>query len=126
MGKHIYKNISKNLSTKYSWKLLDHVEQSATDAFKTTSKRIIQKTAEANGDQIGNNITEKIIKVSKTSPQNGLEIVKNEHDKEIPKERYIFPKERQKIIDDLRLILQYNNGISKNNKSAVRYTKSTD
>ena len=30
--------------------------------------------------------------------------VTNEHDKEIPKERYISPEERQKIIDDLRLI----------------------
>ena len=28
----------------------------------------------------------------------------NEHDKEIPKERYISPEERQKIIEDLRLI----------------------
>ena len=27
----------------------------------------------------------------------------NTHDKEIPKERYIFPEERQKIIDELRL-----------------------
>ena len=33
---------------------------------------------------------------------------------EIPKERYISPEERQKIIDVLRLINQYNNGISKN------------
>ena len=29
---------------------------------------------------------------------------KNENEKEIPKERYISPEERQKIIDDLRLI----------------------
>ena len=31
-------------------------------------------------------------------------MVISEHDKEIPKETYIFPEERQKIIDDLRLI----------------------
>ena len=31
-------------------------------------------------------------------------IIKNEHNTEIPKERYISPKQRQKIIDDLRLI----------------------
>ena len=30
--------------------------------------------------------------------------LKNEHDKEITKERYISPEGRQKIIDDLRLI----------------------
>ena len=30
--------------------------------------------------------------------------VTNEYDKDLPKERYISPAERQKIIDDLRLI----------------------
>ena len=52
MGKNIGKNTSKNLSGKYSpgvlaicKKLLDHVKQSATDAFKTASKRTIQKTS---------------------------------------------------------------------------------
>ena len=32
------------------------------------------------------------------------ETVTNDHGKEIPKQRYISPEERQKIIDDLRLI----------------------
>ena len=58
---------------------------------------------------IGNKIADKIRKVSKTSPQNSLKTVTNEtesieHDKEIPKERYISPEKRQEIIDDLRLI----------------------
>ena len=35
--------------------------------------------------------------------QNNSEAVTNEHNKEIPKERYIPPEERQKIIDELRL-----------------------
>ena len=35
---------------------------------------------------------------------------------EIPKERYISLEESYKLIDDLRLIQQYNNGISKNKK----------
>ena len=43
MGKNISKNISKYLSGKYSLKLLGHVEQSATDAFKTALKRAIQQ-----------------------------------------------------------------------------------
>ena len=34
--------MSKNLSSKYSQKLLDHAKQSATDALKTASKRAIQ------------------------------------------------------------------------------------
>ena len=97
-GKNIGKNISKSLSGKYSQKFLDHAKQSATDAFKTASKRAIQKTAEATGDLIGNKIANKITVVLKNS-----EIVTNEHDKEIPRERYISPEKRPEIIDVLRL-----------------------
>ena len=63
-----------------------------------------QKTAEAADDLIGS----KIVGVSKNSQQNNSEIVTNEHDKkitkQIPKERYISPGKRRKIIDHLRLI----------------------
>ena len=38
------------------------------DALKTTSKIVIQKTAEATGDMTGNKIADKTTKVSKTSP----------------------------------------------------------
>ena len=31
-------------------------------------------------------------------------MITNEDNKEMPKERYISPEERQKIVDDLRLI----------------------
>ena len=67
---------------------------------KTTSKIVIQKTAEATSDLIGN----KIAKVSKNSQQNNSEAVTNEHNKEIPKTRYISPEERLSIIDNLRSI----------------------
>ena len=40
---------------------------------------------------------------TKNSEQNNSETVTNENDKEIPKVRYIPPKERQQIIDELRL-----------------------
>ena len=43
----------------YSQKLLHHVKQSATDALKTTSKRVIQKTAEKTRDLTGNKIVDK-------------------------------------------------------------------
>ena len=39
--------VAKNLSNKYSQKLLDSAKKSATDAIKTASKKAIQKTAEA-------------------------------------------------------------------------------
>ena len=86
IGKNIGKNISKNLNGKYSQKRLDHAKQTATDAIKTASKRVIEKRAEATVDLIGSNIANRIMWVSKNS-----ETVTNEHDKEIPKERYISP-----------------------------------
>ena len=52
------KNIIKNLNGKYNQKLLDHANQSATDALKTNSKKSIQK--------IGSRIT----KASKPLQQN--------------------------------------------------------
>ena len=104
MCKNIGKNVIKNLSVKYSQSVLYHAKKFVTDALKTTSKRIIKKRAEAIGDLIGNKIANRITKVLKISPQNNSETITNEHDKEIPKERYLSPKEKQKIIDDLRLI----------------------
>ena len=67
------KNVSKNVSSKYSQKPIDHAKQSATDVFKTASKRAIQKRAEAISDLIGNEIAYKIMKVSKKSQQNNSE-----------------------------------------------------
>ena len=60
MDQNIGKNISKNLRGKYSQKFLDHTKKCATYALKTTSE---EKTAEANGDLIGNKISDKITKI---------------------------------------------------------------
>ena len=60
------------------------------------------------GNKIANAVAKsynsKTTKASNNSQQNNSETVKNKHDKEIIEERCIFPEERQKIIDDLRLI----------------------
>ena len=80
--------------------LSNHAKQSATNVLKTSSKRVIQKTAKATGDLIGNNIANKIKGVSKNP-----ETIANEHDKKIPKERYTSPEKRQDIIDNLRSII---------------------
>ena len=56
MGKNIGKNINKSLNCKYNQKLLDHAKQSATDAFKTSSKRVMQKAVETTSDLIGNKL----------------------------------------------------------------------
>ena len=65
MGK-IY---AKTEVSKPSQKSLDYAKQSAADALKTSSKRAIQKTAE----KIGNKITDKMIRASKSSPTNPSE-----------------------------------------------------
>ena len=47
---------------------------------------------------------QKIRKVSKNLQKNTSEKVRNENDKKIPKERYIPPVERDKIINNLGTI----------------------
>ena len=68
-GKNIGKNVNNNLSNKCTWKFLDHAEQSATDALKTTSKRVIQKKkkkkAEATSDLISKKTADRVTKVTK-------------------------------------------------------------
>ena len=113
-GWDIGKNTSKRFSGKYSYgmlatrqNILDHPEESARDALKPTPKRSNEKTAEATGDSLGNKIADRIIKVLlQNNNKNKLcnETVTNEHEKEKPKERYISQEEKQKTIDDLRLI----------------------
>ena len=78
------KNMGKNV------KLFNHAKQSATNALKTASKRAIQETAEAAVDLIENKITDNIIGLSRTSPQNSSETIERETenngvDREIPK-----------------------------------------
>ena len=63
------KNIGRSLSDKCAQKLLDSAKKSTADAIKTASKRVIQKTAEATGDLIGNQIADKITSVSKKKPR---------------------------------------------------------
>ena len=46
------------------------LKKSTTDNIKTASKRVIQKTAEATGDLIGNKIADKITSVSKKKSNN--------------------------------------------------------
>ena len=48
-------------------------------------------------------LVHRIVKVSTSSPQNNSEAIKNEHEKKYIK-KIISPKDRQKIIDNLRLV----------------------
>ena len=113
-----FMSFAKNFSDKYSKSLMDKgIDLSKTFA-KTAGKKILKETAKATGDLIGNKIAHKITaKPSKKSQSD--EVING-----IQKERYISPKERQKIIDELKLA-QYNNGIPKNSEFNRRRIKST-
>ena len=90
------KNMGKSLSNKYGQKLLDSTKKSAADAIKTTSKKAIQKTAEATGDLISNKISDKITSVSKKSNNNN----NNNENVELTthKRRYISQKKDSKLL----------------------------
>ena len=97
------KNMGKILTNKYGQKLFDSAKKSTSDPIKAALKRVIQKTAEASGDLIGNKIADKITSVSKKPSNNN-----NDDDVELTtqKKRYISPEEKQKIINELMLILK--------------------
>ena len=76
----------------YGKKLIDTATKTWIDTAKTASKRVVQKTAEATGDLIGNKIADKITSVGKSKEKTNN-----------PEEIYIPPEERQQIIDDLKL-----------------------
>ena len=77
---------------------IDNAERSATNAFRTSSKRVIQKIAEASGGLIGNKIINRITKVSKNSQQNNLETIKKQQDEEILKKDTNLQKRDKKVL----------------------------
>ena len=68
--KYFAKNMGESVSNKYGQKFLDRAKTSTTDAIKTASKKVIQKTAEATGDLIGNKIADKTTSVSNNNNNN--------------------------------------------------------
>ena len=91
-----FMSFARNFSDKYSKSLMDKgIDVSKTFA-KTAGKKILNETAKATGDLIGNKIADKI--TAKPSKKSHDEV-----NNEILKERYLSPKERQKIIDELKL-----------------------
>ena len=73
---------------------MDTAIKTEMDAAKTASKKIVQKTAEAIGDLVGNKIADQITSIGKPKEKDKT--------KEI-EEIYIPPEKRQQIIDDLTL-----------------------
>ena len=88
-------SLARNFSDKYSQSLNDKGIDVSKKFAKTAGKKILKETAKATGDLIGNKIADKITSASKK--------LHDEVNNEILKERYISPKDRQKIIDELKL-----------------------
>ena len=88
-------SFARNFSDKYSKSLMDKGIDVRKKFPKTARKKILKETAKATGDLIGNKIADKITSASKKSH--------DEANNEILKERYISPKDRQKIINELNL-----------------------
>ena len=101
------KNMGTHIIHKCGQKRLGSADKSITDAVKTSSKRAIQKTAEATGDLNGNKIADKITSVSKKSSKKSHSEElhsQNKDELELPKERYISLGKRQQIIHEIRLV----------------------
>ena len=105
-----FMSFARNFSDKYSKSLTDKGIDESKKFAKTAGKKILKKTAKPPRDLIGNKIADKI--TAKPSPKDVISASKKSHNEkiqsnevnnEILKERYISPKERQKIIDELKL-----------------------
>ena len=87
-------SFTRKFGDKYGKKFMDIAPKTGIDAAKTTSKRVVQKTAEATGDLIGNKIADKITSVGR------LKNKQKEKKDEINEleEIYIPPKKDNKLL----------------------------
>ena len=81
-------SFAKKFGNKYSKKLMNTVTKTGIDAAKSTLKRIVQKTAEAAGDLIGNKIADKITSIGKPKEKETKKI----------EEIYIYQKKENKLL----------------------------
>ena len=61
VNRYDFLSFERKFGDKYGKKLMDTATKIGIDAAKTASKRVVQKTAKARGDLIGNKIADKII-----------------------------------------------------------------
>ena len=59
-------SFARKFSDKYGKKIMDTATKTGIDTAKTAWKRVVQKTAEATEDLIGNKIADKITSLGKT------------------------------------------------------------
>ena len=93
-----FMSLAKNMSNKYSKKLLNKSIDVSKDFAKTAGKKVLNKSAEAAGEMIGNKVVDRIAR----KPRNKIQ---KEDDRimEETQELIIPPEKRQQIIKDLKL-----------------------
>ena len=91
--KYGFLSFARKHGDKYDKKLMDIATKTRIDAVKTISKWVVQKTAEATGDLIGNKIADKITSIDKS---------KEKEQTNKAEEIYFPPEKRPQIIDDLK------------------------
>ena len=80
-------SFAKQFGDKHGKNLMDTATKTVIDAAETASKTVVQKTAEAAGDLIGNKIADKITSVGKSKEREKEKTNK-------PEEIYIPPEKR--------------------------------
>ena len=91
---HGFFSFARKFDDKHGKKLMDTATKTGIDKAKIASKRVVQNTAEATRDLIGNKIADKITSVGKTKKDDKAKKVE---------QIYIPPEKRQQIIDDIKL-----------------------
>ena len=90
-------NAAKKFGDKYGKNLADTTKTQGTNFVKTAGKKVVQTSAEATGDLIGNKIADKLTLLGKSKNK------EKENEINEPEEITIQLEKRQQIIDDLRL-----------------------
>ena len=90
-NKYGKKRLDTAISTKnvYGKKIMDAAEKEGTNFSKEAGKKILQKSAEATGDLIGNKIADKITSLGNKQPKN---------DKNKEQEELIIPPEKKLLM----------------------------
>ena len=86
------------MTKKYSKKILDNSLSTAKDFAKIAGKKVLTKSAEANGDMIGNKIADRITKSTRNKAQKEDDQIMEE-----TQETLVPPEKREQIIRDLKL-----------------------
>ena len=92
-------SFAKNMSSRYSQKLLDSAKKYTADAIKTASKRAIQKTAEVTCNLINNKIADKLQTLQRNLPRNYIQKKKKLIMKYQKKDIYLQKKDNKLLMN---------------------------